>query len=476
MVRREVDAMNAAEGLTQLEGRVVNGRFRLLRWLGGSRVSDVFLTTIEGDPSRMAALKLVAATAPEAEARLAGWSAAARLSHPNLIAVIDSGHTEIDDSKFVYEVTEYADEVLSELLPSRPLTIDEAREMLGPVVNALEFLHAQGYAHGRLKPSNLLVVNDQLKLSGDCIALAAGNAVELAETGAPETSVYAAPELGRGAVTPAVDVWALGMTLVAATTQKPAPWERRIQEEPVVPAGIAEPLGQIAKACLRVDPVKRATLVELRAILDPDSIPLARAPMPEEPSLAENSKRAGNWKAALIAVAAVAAVAWAALMVRKAEFPAKGTEDSQQQASAVGKRQTTPPESASKRAPRTAREKPSPSGREGQAADSQTASARLPANARGDGRDGVVKRVIPDVLPAAQQSIRGQVNVGVRVTVDGAGDVTDAALETPSGSRYFNRVAVDAARQWRFAAGPGGAWTLHFEFRQDGIDAGASRE
>ena len=89
--------------------------------------------------------------------------------------------------------------------------------MLSPVVNALEFLHAQGYAHGRLKPSNLLVVNDQLKLSGDCIALAAGNAVELAETGAPETSVYAAPELGRGAVTPAVDVWALGMTLVAAT-------------------------------------------------------------------------------------------------------------------------------------------------------------------------------------------------------------------------------------------------------------------
>ena len=113
--------MNAAEGLTQLEGRVVNGRFRLLRWLGGSRVSDVFLTTIEGDPSRMAALKLVAATAPEAEARLAGWSAAARLSHPNLIGVIDCGHTEIDDSKFVYEVTDYADEVLSELLPSRPL-------------------------------------------------------------------------------------------------------------------------------------------------------------------------------------------------------------------------------------------------------------------------------------------------------------------------------------------------------------------
>lgn len=61
--------MNTAEGFTQLEGRVVNGRFRLLRWLGGSRVSDVFLTAIEGDTSRMAVLKLVAATAPDAEVR-----------------------------------------------------------------------------------------------------------------------------------------------------------------------------------------------------------------------------------------------------------------------------------------------------------------------------------------------------------------------------------------------------------------------
>jgi len=473
--------MNTVEGLTQLEGSVVNGRFRLLRWLGGSRTSAAYLTAYDDNPPRMAALKLMPASAPEAEARLAGWSAIARLSHKNLIGVIDCGHTQIDHSQFVYEVTEYADEVLSEILPARPLTTDEAREMLGPVFNTLGYMQAQGYVHGRLKPSNILVVADRLKLSADCIALAAGNRVEPAMKGVLDTSgfersVYDAPELARGAVSPAVDVWSLGMTLVAALTQRPAQWDQAFQKEPVIPAEIAEPFGQIARECLQVDPAKRATLDELRAILDPDSIPLVVARRSDDVDQAENSERAGNWKAALITVAAVVAVAGAALMVRKAEFSAKGTGDSQQQVSAVGKRQSVPPESASKRARQMAREKPSPSGRTPQANAGGTASAELPAFERGDGRDGVVKRVIPDVLPAAQQSIRGQVNVSVRVTVDGAGDVTDAELQRPSGSRYFNRVAVDAARQWKFAATPGGAWTVHFEFRQDGVNAGASRE
>lgn len=364
---------------------------------------------------------------------------------------------------------EYADEVLAEILPARPLSPDETREMLRPVLNALEYMQAHGYVHGRIKPSNILVVNDRLKLSGDCIALAAGNSAARAETGA-----YDAPELGRGTVSPAVDVWALGMTLVAALTQKPAPWERWIQEEPVIPAGIAEPFGQIAQACLRVDPAKRCTLDRLRAILDPGSVPPVAAIRPEKTKPREETKRASRWKANLIAVAAVVVVAWAALMVRKAEFPAKGTRG--------GEQQTPASASVATPAPKTATEKPSPSGRGRQAAPETKVGAGPVSVLPGVGSNGVLRRVIPDVPPAAQQSIRGQVVVGVRVTVDAAGNVTDAVLESPSRSTYFNRVAVDAARQWKFAAEraggtPGGrSWTIQFEFRQDGIDAGATAE
>ena len=64
----------------------------------------------------------------------------------------------------------------------------------------------------------------------------------------------------------------------------------------------------------------------------------------------------------------------------------------------------------------------------------------------------------------------------MRVAVNAAGDVTDAELESLGGSNYFNRVAVDAARQWKFAAGAGGAWQVQFQFRQDGTDLRATRE
>lgn len=459
--------MNIAEGLPQLEGRIVNGRFRLLRWLGGSRVSEVFLATIEGDTTRMASFKLMAATVPDAEARLAGWVATSQFSHQNLIGVIDCGRCEIDGCPFVYQVTEYADEVLAEILPARPLTADEAREMLGPVLDALEYLHARDYVHGRLKPSNVLVVNDLLKLSADSMTMVAGNSSPRAETG-----VYDAPELARGAVTSAVDVWALGMTLVAAMTQKPAPWERWIQAEPAIPAELAEPFGRIAKACLRVDPAERCTLNQIRGILDPalerkPVLPIAARKGEKTDSL-EQTKRAGSWRAPLIAAVAAAVVASTALMVRNSEFPAtRPTVREQPKATS---------DSAAKQAPQSAILKPSPSGRSRQIAPVTTAGAGAASVPRDAESKGVLLRVNPEILPAAKQSIRGQVNVSVRVNVDSAGKVTNAELELPSQSNYFNRVSVDAARQWRFAAGTGGTWHVHFQFRHDGTDLSATRE
>ncbi len=267
-------------------------------------------------------------------------------------------------------------------------------------------------------------------------------------------------------------MWALGMTLVAALTQRPAFWEREHQYEPAIPEGIAEPFGQIAKACLRVDPVERCTLNQIKGILDPAlehrTVPLFAARKPEQTKPQEQTKRAGNLKAALIAAVAVVVVAGAALIVRKAEFPATGTRGGEQQSSAS--------DSVAARAPQTAIEKPSPSGRSKQAEPVTTAGAGSVPVSRDAESNGVLLRVNPEVLPAAQQSIRGEVNVSVRVTVDAAGNVTNAELESSSGSNYFNRVAVDAARQWKFAAGAGGAWQLRFQFRHDGTDLGATRE
>ena len=67
----------------------------------------------------------------------------------------------------LYVVTEYADETLSQILPERPLSPREAREMLGPVLGALSYLHNRCLTHGHLRPTNIMVIDDQVKLSPD---------------------------------------------------------------------------------------------------------------------------------------------------------------------------------------------------------------------------------------------------------------------------------------------------------------------
>ncbi|PYT27203.1 MAG: hypothetical protein DMG58_20665 [Acidobacteria bacterium] len=68
-------------------------------------------------------------------------------------------------------------------------------------------------------------------------------------------------------------------------------------------------------------------------------------------------------------------------------------------------------------------------------------------------------------------------HVGVRVRLDASGGVTDATLDSPGPSRYFARLALQAARRCEF--GPpksndravSGEWVLRFEFRRTGTQS-----
>ena len=74
------------------------------------------------------------------------------------------------------------------------------------------------------------------------------------------------------------------------------------------------------------------------------------------------------------------------------------------------------------------------------------------------------------------ESIQGKVDFSVRVTVDPRGDVSDAELNSLGSSKYFARVALEAAKKWRFkpAEADGQAvpsvWILQFEFTQTGVE------
>ena len=189
----------------QWEGQLVNGEFPLLQYLGGSGHSAVFLTERGKDKAKQkAAIKLVFADAVDEEIQLSRWQRAAALSHPHLIRLFETGRCQLDGKRFSYVVMEYAEENLSQILPLRPLTSAEAREMLGPFLSALEYLHTRGLVHAQVKPANIMAIEDQLKLSSDGIC-ASGESM-----GNPgQRSAYDAPEIDHAALSPAADVWSL---------------------------------------------------------------------------------------------------------------------------------------------------------------------------------------------------------------------------------------------------------------------------
>ncbi len=100
-------------------------------------------------------------------------------------------------------------------------------------------------------------------------------------------------------------------------------------------------------------------------------------------------------------------------------------------------------------------------------------------NSEGDD-SGVVRQVTPQVSPSARRTIQGKIKVRVKVEVDAAGNVAKATLESAGPSKYFSRISMDAARDWKFSPAPGGesgvrTWKLQFAFSRGKTEAAAVR-
>jgi len=445
-------------------GRTVDDRFPLLQWLGGSERGNVFLTELPGEPLQKAAIKLIPVEAGDAETDAAGWERTKALAHPHLMRLFDGGRCQIDDFQLIYSVTEYADEALSLVLPERPLTETETREMLTPVLDALSYLHEKGLVHGHLKPSNILVVNDQLKLSSDRLHVAGERGSEVSET-----EIHDAPEAFTGAISPAADIWGVGVLVVEALTQPPPVWQGTTEKELVVPESLSQPFAGIARECLRTDAAMRCTISDIRVHLDPAAAQpkLATRALPEGDGESEKAAATKSRVTAFVCVVLVLLVIFAAMQLRMHKTAAPES-DSQQSEPAI----TAP-------SPKPA--KPTPNGgthnriKNGVQNDAQGGAQSGAQSVALNG--AVVERVLPEVLESARVSIRGQVNVVVRVTVDGAGNVANATIESAGPSSYFAKVSLQAAQRWRFKPRQAGGqavsseWLLRFKFTQSGVES-----
>ena len=448
------------ENWKRWEGRVVGEKFPLTQYLGGEQ-SGVFLSEPAG--AARVAIKLVPVKPETADEQLARWERVASLSHPHLLRVLQWGRCEFDGSKFVYLTTEYAEENLSQILPVRALNSEEARQMLEPALDALAYLCARGYAHGRIKPTNILAANDQLKLSSDSI-VKSGEVVG----NTPARSPYAAPESADGRALPSGDIWSLGMVLVEVLTQKLPTWDPMAQSEPVVPPTLPAPFFDIARNCLRVDPQRRWAAGEITARL--------RTPAPSQIAAQKESARdaiPNRWRYAIPVV--VAGIILAVVMAAK-------MRDSHREGAAAPQTAAEPPRTQPEAVNPTAEKQPAKP-KAGRATHADSSAAALPpapaqASAAGEKASvgssfpGVVHPVIPAASQGARNTIQGKVRVRVKVNVDAAGNVTQATFESPGPSQYFARLAMEAAQQWKFAPAPAGSeWTLRFAFGRGGTEA-----
>ncbi len=494
-------------GTKQIE-QIVDGKFRLGQLVERTQRSAVFLTEYDGQPVQKVAIKLIPADSVDAPAQLARWKQAAKLSHPHLVRLLEMGRCELDHTAMLYVVMEYAEENLSLVVARRPLDPEEARALLAPVVDALAYVHAQGFVHCRLKPANIMADGDLLKISSDGLC-------RIGESGGSpgKPGAYDPPEAAGGRISPAGDVWSLGMTLAEALTQRLPVWERTNQAEPSLPSNLPPEILDLARHCLRRDPQMRWTVADIAARLQSNS--------PEPPRQISLNPQPSFASARVIGAAVVAILALVAIIVGPRLFkrhsqnqpiPVVATEHASEQAPAQSPIQSKVQPSARSTAQPTAKKKSVPSSvnppapvatppqappvaktapqsvasssthsvvkpSEKKLADSNLAPLPPPARSEtpattpssGNVRGRVVQQVLPDATQKARDTIRGKVRLSVKVNVDESGNVTQATLDAPGPSQYFADRTLKAAQLWKFAPAKmdgrnvPSQWLLYFE-------------
>jgi serine/threonine protein kinase len=253
----------------------VAGRYRIERRLGAGGMSTVFKAT-DTVLERPVAVKLLAEHLADDDAFVARFRrealAAARLQHPNIVQVFDSGRDPQSDRHYI--VMEYVDgPSCADLLRERKrLEVDETVRIVRDACHGLDYAHRAGVVHRDVKPGNLLLAEEMgaTKLADFGIAKAAEQ-TRITQVGSVlGTAAYLSPEQARGdEAGPASDIYSLGVCAYQFLTGR-LPHEYasltelalKQQQDPVVPITEHRPevpheLDEAIRLCLERDPEAR---------------------------------------------------------------------------------------------------------------------------------------------------------------------------------------------------------------------------
>jgi serine/threonine-protein kinase len=202
------------------------GRYAIERELGSGGMAVVYLAN-DLKHDRKVAVKVLRpelASVIGPERFLREIEVAARLNHPHILPVYDSGEAD----SFLFYVMPYVqgESLRRKLDRERQLPIDEALAIAGHVGAALGHAHAEGVIHRDVKPENILLHEGVPMLMDFGIALAASASTDrrLTQTGVlVGTPDYMSPEqaVGEGAVDARSDEYSLGCVLYEMLAGEP---------------------------------------------------------------------------------------------------------------------------------------------------------------------------------------------------------------------------------------------------------------
>jgi predicted Ser/Thr protein kinase len=328
---------------------IVDGRYRILRRLGSGGMADVYEAE-DTQLGRHVALKLLHRRFAEdtefVERFRREASAAAGLSHPNVVQVFDRGE---------WDGTYY---IAMELLEGRNLkqvvrdhgALEPALavDIVLQILKAARFAHRRGVVHRDIKPHNV-IVDEEGRAKVTDFGIARAGASDMTETGSIlGTAQYLSPEQAQGhPVDARSDLYSIGVLLYELLTGEP-PFDadsavtialKQVAEDPLPPMqrnpAVTPALDAVVMRALRKDPAERfQDADEFIAALE-SAMSGAYVP-PDDPVAVLEEEDRRNWRRmavialVVLALAALAFGAWALL-----------TPDQKKVPNVVGKRSDT---------------------------------------------------------------------------------------------------------------------------------------
>ncbi|MGQ5259519.1 protein kinase domain-containing protein [Micromonospora sp. ZYX-F-536] len=276
--------------------QLLDERYRLIEQLGAGGMSVVWRGYDEV-LGRQVAVKVLASRLASDRAfrhriRIEA-QAAARLCHPNITNVYDYGESQQVGLTVPYVVMELVDggSLASRLGREGRLPWREAVTIGAEVSSALATAHARGVVHRDVTPGNVMLTSTGVKVVDFGISALVGESEKGPDGALLGTPAYLAPErLDNGQVSPATDVYAVGLLLYRMLTGR-LPWQASTTTEmlrahmynepepmPEV-SGLPDEVTDLVRRCLAKQPGDRPATAELARTLADAAGMLAAVPV-----------------------------------------------------------------------------------------------------------------------------------------------------------------------------------------------------